>query len=65
VTRPGTIGFGKAYPEFWINLRAGQPRVAPESGAHISACAARPQPRSMRFMLLRSQPAEYPMARPA
>ena len=35
VTRPATIGFGKTYPEFWINLRAGMPRVAPESGTHI------------------------------
>ena len=35
VTRPATIGFGKGYPEFWINLRAGMAEVAPESGAHI------------------------------
>ena len=35
VTRPATIGFGKAYPEFWINLRAGMPPVAPGSGVHI------------------------------
>jgi catechol 2,3-dioxygenase-like lactoylglutathione lyase family enzyme len=35
VTRPATIGFGKTYPEFWINLRAGMARVAPESGVHI------------------------------
>jgi catechol 2,3-dioxygenase-like lactoylglutathione lyase family enzyme len=35
VTRPATIGFGKSYPEFWINLRAGMARVAPESGVHI------------------------------
>ena len=35
VSRPATVGFGKAYPEFWINLRAGMPRVAPESGTHI------------------------------
>ena len=35
VTRPATIGFGKAYPEFWINLRAGMAPVAPESGIHI------------------------------
>ena len=35
VTRPRTIGFGKAYPEFWINLREGMPRVPPESGGHI------------------------------
>jgi catechol 2,3-dioxygenase-like lactoylglutathione lyase family enzyme len=35
VTRPATVGFGKAYPELWINLRAGMPRLAPGSGAHI------------------------------
>jgi catechol 2,3-dioxygenase-like lactoylglutathione lyase family enzyme len=35
VTRPGTIGFGKSYPELWINLRADMARVSPESGAHI------------------------------
>ncbi|MFN5720630.1 MAG: VOC family protein, partial [Bradyrhizobium sp.] len=35
VTRPATIGFGKAYPEFWINLRATMAHVAHESGTHI------------------------------
>ena len=35
VARPATIGFGKTYPEFWINLRAGMMQVAPESGTHI------------------------------
>jgi len=35
VTRPATVGFGKSYPEFWINLRAGLARAAPGSGAHI------------------------------
>jgi hypothetical protein len=35
VTRPATIGFGKSYPEFWINLRADMAPVAPESGVHI------------------------------
>jgi catechol 2,3-dioxygenase-like lactoylglutathione lyase family enzyme len=35
VTRPATIGFGKSYPEFWINLRAAMAPVAPESGTHI------------------------------
>ena len=35
VTRPRTIGFGQAYPEFWINLRGGMPHVPPESGVHI------------------------------
>jgi catechol 2,3-dioxygenase-like lactoylglutathione lyase family enzyme len=34
VIRPETIGFGKRYAEFWINLR---PALSPdpESGAHV------------------------------
>jgi catechol 2,3-dioxygenase-like lactoylglutathione lyase family enzyme len=35
VTRPATVGFGKTYPEFWINLRASMKPVEPESGTHI------------------------------
>jgi catechol 2,3-dioxygenase-like lactoylglutathione lyase family enzyme len=35
VTRPATIGFGKTYPEFWINLRADMAPVPRESGVHI------------------------------
>jgi catechol 2,3-dioxygenase-like lactoylglutathione lyase family enzyme len=35
VTRPATIGFGKTYPEFWINLRAGMAPVEAGSGVHI------------------------------
>jgi catechol 2,3-dioxygenase-like lactoylglutathione lyase family enzyme len=35
VSRLATIGFGKSYPEFWINLRPSMTRVAPESGAHV------------------------------
>jgi catechol 2,3-dioxygenase-like lactoylglutathione lyase family enzyme len=35
VMRPGTIGYGKAYPEFWINLRTGMARVPHEAGTHI------------------------------
>jgi catechol 2,3-dioxygenase-like lactoylglutathione lyase family enzyme len=35
VTRPGTVGFGKSYPEFWINLRTGTAKVPAESGTHI------------------------------
>ena len=35
VTRPATIGFGKSYPEFWINLRPNMPAVPHESGNHI------------------------------
>jgi len=29
------IGFGKKYPEFWINRRATMDRVADDSGVHI------------------------------
>jgi catechol 2,3-dioxygenase-like lactoylglutathione lyase family enzyme len=29
------IGFGKKYPEFWINLRATMSPVADDSGVHI------------------------------
>ena len=29
------IGFGKKYPEFWINRRAAMDRVADDSGVHI------------------------------
>src|ERR1700744_2546425 len=35
VTRAATIGFGKAYPEFWINLRADMAPVPRETGFHI------------------------------
>jgi catechol 2,3-dioxygenase-like lactoylglutathione lyase family enzyme len=35
VTRPATIGFGKKYPEFWINLRERMARVEEGSGSHI------------------------------
>ena len=33
---PGSaIGFGKKYPEFWVNQRAAMERVAADSGVHI------------------------------
>jgi catechol 2,3-dioxygenase-like lactoylglutathione lyase family enzyme len=35
VTRPATIGFGKTYPEFWINLRSDMVPVPQDSGVHI------------------------------
>jgi catechol 2,3-dioxygenase-like lactoylglutathione lyase family enzyme len=35
VTRPATVGFGKRYPEFWINLRAGMVPAPRDSGVHI------------------------------
>ena len=33
--RPATVGFGKTYPEFWINLRAAMVPVGADSGAHV------------------------------
>jgi len=33
--RPATVGFGKKYPEFWINLRPDMHAVAAGSGAHV------------------------------
>ena len=33
--RPTTIGYGKAYPEFWINLREGMTRLPDNHGTHI------------------------------
>jgi catechol 2,3-dioxygenase-like lactoylglutathione lyase family enzyme len=34
-TRPATVGFGKSYPEFWLNLRSGMTCVDEGSGAHV------------------------------
>ena len=36
VVRPHTVGFGKRYPEFWVNLRAAMTPVAGDSGAHVA-----------------------------
>jgi len=35
IERPGTAGFGKKYPEFWINLRSDMAPVGADSGTHI------------------------------
>ena len=35
VERPATVGFGKAYPEFWLNLRAGMQPAPANTGTHI------------------------------
>ena len=34
--RPATVGFGKTYPEFWINLRATMALVASDCGSHVA-----------------------------
>ena len=49
VTRPATVGFGKSYPEFWINLRAGMAPVRARA-ASISAFARNRPTRSMPSM---------------
>jgi catechol 2,3-dioxygenase-like lactoylglutathione lyase family enzyme len=35
VVQPGTIGFGKKYPEFWLNERRAMTPADPDSGTHI------------------------------
>lgn len=40
VERPATVGFGKRYPELWLNLRPGMTSVAPGSGAHVALRAS-------------------------
>jgi catechol 2,3-dioxygenase-like lactoylglutathione lyase family enzyme len=34
--RAHTVGFGKKYPEFWINLRASMLPVAANAGSHVA-----------------------------
>ena len=33
--RPATVGFGKTYPELWINLRATMAPDASDCGSHV------------------------------
>jgi catechol 2,3-dioxygenase-like lactoylglutathione lyase family enzyme len=33
--RPASIGFGKAYPEFWLNARPDGARTPDDTGAHV------------------------------
>ena len=35
IARPATIGFGKKYPEFWLNERRAMTPVDPDSGTHV------------------------------
>ena len=46
VTREATIGFGKRYPEFWINLRAGLAHVPESTGVHV--CLRAPDEAAVR-----------------
>ncbi len=40
--RPATVGFGKQYPEFWINLRDGMAPAPKDSGTHVCFRARSP-----------------------
>jgi catechol 2,3-dioxygenase-like lactoylglutathione lyase family enzyme len=40
VERPATVGFGKKYPEFWLNARPGLTPLPVETGIHICLRAA-------------------------
>jgi catechol 2,3-dioxygenase-like lactoylglutathione lyase family enzyme len=40
ITRPTTIGFGKTYPDFWINARPRMNTPEPDGGAHVCLRAA-------------------------
>jgi catechol 2,3-dioxygenase-like lactoylglutathione lyase family enzyme len=46
VERPATIGFGKRYPEFWLNLRPDLGPVPATTGVHI--CLRAPDERAVR-----------------
>ena len=35
VDRPHTVGFGKRYPEFWLNARPGMAAAGGDTGLHI------------------------------
>ncbi|CAN5270215.1 VOC family protein [soil metagenome] len=35
VARPAMVGFGKSYPEVWINLRSAMQPLAPDNGVHL------------------------------
>jgi catechol 2,3-dioxygenase-like lactoylglutathione lyase family enzyme len=43
VERPKTIGFGKRYPEIWLNARPAMAPIAPDTGAHIALRAPSPE----------------------
>jgi catechol 2,3-dioxygenase-like lactoylglutathione lyase family enzyme len=38
--KPTTVGFGKKYPEFWLNQRADRRTPAANSGVHVCVRAA-------------------------
>jgi len=43
--QPTTVGFGKKYPEFWLNHRPEMPMLEPDSGIHV--CVRAPSPEAV------------------
>ncbi len=46
VERDRTVGFGKRYPEFWLNLRAAMAAIGSDTGAHV--CLRAPDEAAVR-----------------
>jgi catechol 2,3-dioxygenase-like lactoylglutathione lyase family enzyme len=46
VTRDGNVGFGKRYPEFWLNRRAALTPAPADNGTHI--CLRAPDETAVR-----------------
>ena len=46
VERSGAVGFGKRYPEFWLNRRPSQIAMPPDTGAHV--CLRAPDEEAVR-----------------
>ena len=46
VNRPATVGFGKRYPEFWLNLRTNLVPAGDDTGTHI--CLRAPSEAAVR-----------------
>lgn len=46
VERPATIGFGKKYAEFWLNLRPSLQPAPPDTGVHV--CLRAPDEAAVR-----------------
>lgn len=46
VERERSVGFGKRYPEFWLNLREAMPPVGRDTGSHV--CLRAPDEAAVR-----------------
>ena len=53
VNRPATVGFGKRYPEFWLNLRSNLVTARAKIPERTSACARRARPPSASSSMTR------------